>query len=164
MLEREGLATQLSTFKKHWPERQLLESKVILRTYSGEKLSVEGKVDVEVRYKGQQFTLHLYIIDGCGPTLFGHNWMKVILLDWLELHAIRSDSTVETLIAKHIQLFQPGLGTLRGFKLHLHVDSTVKPVYSFKSCLSSVLAPLYNLLKADCHRRWHKEEQREACI
>ena len=122
----------LSTFKKHWPERQLLESHVILRTYSGEKLSVEGKVDVEVRYKGQQFTLPLYIIDGCGSTLFGHNWMKVIRLDWLELHAIRSDSTVETLIAKHSQLFQPGLGTLRGFKVHLHVDSTVKPVY-FKS-------------------------------
>lgn len=73
----------LSTFKKHWPERQLLESNVILHTYSGEKLSVEGKVDVEVRYKGQQFTLPLYIIDGCGPTLFGRNWMKVIRLDWL---------------------------------------------------------------------------------
>ena len=29
----------------------------------------------------------------------------------------------------------------------------------FMPNLSSVLAPLYNLLKADCHWRWHKEEQ-----
>ena len=29
----------------------------------------------------------------------------------------------------------------------------------FMPNFSSVLAPLYNLLKADCHWRWHKEEQ-----
>ena len=64
--------------------------------------------------KGLQYTLPLYIIDGCGPTLFDCNLMKVIHLDWLEIHAIRSDSTVVTLIAKHGQLFKLGLGTLKG--------------------------------------------------
>ena len=76
--------------------------------------------------------------------------MKVIRLDWLELHAIRSDSIAETLIAKHSQLLQPGLGTLRGFKVHLHVDSTVKPVYSFKS--HSIPYAMKNKVDAELNR------------
>ena len=78
----------LSTFRGLWPQRELLSSSVILRTYSGEKIPVKGRVDVVVNYENQKFELPLYVVDGGGPTLLGRNWIKVIRLNWCALYSI----------------------------------------------------------------------------
>ena len=51
----------------------LSPSHVILTTYTGEKITPVGAIDVDVCYQSQTATLPLVIVPGNGPTLMGRN-------------------------------------------------------------------------------------------
>uniref|UniRef100_A0A1X7T9Y0 CCHC-type domain-containing protein n=1 Tax=Amphimedon queenslandica TaxID=400682 RepID=A0A1X7T9Y0_AMPQE len=71
----------LETFRSHFPFKVLEESSTRLRTYSGELLTVQGIVHVNVVYKKQAVVLPLHIVSEKGPTLFGREWLYEIKLD-----------------------------------------------------------------------------------
>ena len=52
---------------------RLHQSDIVLRTYTGENLSVLGTVDVDFNYEGQIATLPLVVLEGHGASLFGCN-------------------------------------------------------------------------------------------
>ena len=52
---------------------RLDQSDIVLRTYTGENLSVLGTVDVDVNCEGQIATLPLVVAEGHGASLFGCN-------------------------------------------------------------------------------------------
>ena len=58
-----------------------LELHVILKTYSGEQLTVLGQAQVKVAYKNQEIEAPLIVVAGDGPTLFGRNWLQLLQLD-----------------------------------------------------------------------------------
>ena len=64
-----------SRFKELWPsgDRLLHPSKLLLRTFSGEKLVVRGEVMMDVGYQGSSYRLPLVVLEGTGPLLFGRN-------------------------------------------------------------------------------------------
>ncbi len=49
----------------------LQSTSVILKTYTGEKVSPKGKLPVTVKYKENQQQLNLYVLENGGPALFG---------------------------------------------------------------------------------------------
>ena len=88
-----------------------LESpRIVLKTYTGERLELEGQVMVQVRY--QEATLPLLVVKGTGPSLLDHNWLQIIRLNWGEIKHVSSE--LDNLIAKFPEVFKEGLGTVRG--------------------------------------------------
>ena len=71
-----------TTHKKLFPEVKLKNSTVDLQTYTQESVSALGAMEVEVRYGSYLGTHILYVVKGSGPSLFGHNWLTDIRLDW----------------------------------------------------------------------------------
>ena len=105
---------------------------ISLRTYLGKELPVLGTTEVEVVYESQTVMLPLIIVRGQGSSLFGHNWLEHIRLNWPSIHAIHDKLVVHELIAKHSQLFRQDLGTLKGMEAKIYVLSNAQPRF-FKS-------------------------------
>ena len=74
-------------------ELKLHKSKILLKTYTGEHIPVQGELRVHVRYGEQCASLVLLVVAGDGPTLLGRNWLKYIQLDWKAIHAVSDAET-----------------------------------------------------------------------
>ena len=64
------------------PQLTLKQSNLLLKTYTGEPLKLEGEATVNVNYQGQRFTLPLVVVTGNGPPLLGRNWLQHVKLNW----------------------------------------------------------------------------------
>ncbi|KAL9984702.1 hypothetical protein ACROYT_G007028 [Oculina patagonica] len=114
-------------WKKNFPKIPLEESKMKLRTYTGEALEILGQARVEVTYQGQTANLPLQVIKGQGPSLFGRNWLRNIKLNWGSIKKISSD--LDNVLTRHQSVFKDELGTMQGVKAKLFVKSESKPKF-----------------------------------
>ena len=81
------------TKAKLFPEEPLVDSSLVLTTYSGEQLQVAGQMLVNVKYGRQQNQLPVYVVKGNGPSSLGRNWLQKITLNWKSINlASVSDS------------------------------------------------------------------------
>ena len=69
------------TWRHSYPDTNWRPSSVILKSYSGEKLSVCGETDVTVTYKKETVQLPILIVSGSGPALLGRDWLYTLKLD-----------------------------------------------------------------------------------
>ena len=104
------------TYNRLWPDQKptLRDSSITLRTYSGEQLTTEGTINVDVQYKDQKAHLQLVVGTGQGPSLLGRDWLVKIHLDWTELcsnYTCCSLSLQDTLEG-NLSVFSSELGTL----------------------------------------------------
>ena len=60
---------------------RLKKSGISLKTYTGERLKVVGKVDVNVEYEKQTASLLLLVLEGNSPSLLGRSWLRSIQLN-----------------------------------------------------------------------------------
>ena len=60
-------------YRENFSEIPLQKLDITLRTYTGEPIKVLGMFDFQVidKYKEQQNSLPLLVVDGNGPSLFG---------------------------------------------------------------------------------------------
>lgn len=86
----------VTMYERHFKDVQLRKTDVILKTYSGEKLSPKGMLQVQVQYGEKTHKLPLYVVDGNGPPLFGRDWLKHIQLNWSELKLLRTTRNWKT--------------------------------------------------------------------
>ena len=75
----------LTTWQKLLPEVKFKHSNMLLKTYTGESLKLQGEAQVTVFYKYQKVELPLIVVKGDGPSLLGRNWLLKITLDWQEI-------------------------------------------------------------------------------
>lgn len=113
-------------YRQLWPRRGLKETTIRLQTYSKEPIAVVGVTDVQVAYEGQTATLPLVVVKGGGPTLLGRNWLSHIRLNWSKIHYTTSPGLHE-LLAKYPEVFQEGLGSLKGYEAKINVDPNATP-------------------------------------
>ena len=64
------------------------------------------------------------VVKGEGPNLLGRNWLEQIRLDWREIHYLQDK--LMSVVAKHEELFQGGLGKLRGHKVRILVGPMLR--------------------------------------
>ena len=108
-------------WQQELPDLKLQSSKVLLKTYTGEHLKLQGEARITVCYKDQEFGLPLIVLKGDGPLLLGRNWLQKIVLDWKEIkHGVTS---LDEFLQKYNTLFDNKLGTMKGVQAKL----TVKP-------------------------------------
>ena len=68
----------LATKKQLFPQKELLDSTLVLTTYTGEQMVVVGRMQVEVNYGETNKLLFLYVVEGQGPSLMGREWLNEI--------------------------------------------------------------------------------------
>ena len=120
------------TLGKLFPDATLQRTTVVLRTYTGETMTVTGQLDVQVRYGPQKQRLPLLIVAGKGPSLFGRNWLQSIRLDWKTIGLVTLDkgqAQVQVLLQKYEEVFAKDLGTMHHFQASLKVQRDSKPLF-----------------------------------
>ena len=113
---------------------RLRETKLQLRTYTGEVVRPVGVGEVHVNYRNQVMKLPVTVLDGKVPTLLGRDWLDKLKLDWAELfpvkiHKLEVDVRVEQMKAKYPEVFSGKLGCLKNFEVHIPIADDVQPIY-----------------------------------
>ena len=108
------------------PLKDLKETMVRLKTYTGEVVKPEGVLNVVVKYEGQVETLPLVVVKGEVPALLGRNWLMKIRLNWGELFQVtvegKAKPMVEKLLHKYAEVFSEGMWCLNNFVVSIPVN------------------------------------------
>ncbi|XP_030621125.1 uncharacterized protein K02A2.6-like [Chanos chanos] len=127
-----------SDYKQLFPKLPLVQTSVMLKTYTGEKVSPKGKLKVKVTYGGKTQQLELYVLKNGGPALFGREWLRKIQLDWHTIKALNMSSAgncsphsvtrrLSQLLSANDRVFAEGIGTLKGMKARIELDEKATP-------------------------------------
>ena len=148
-----------STYRSTWSAKHrppLQQSDARLYTYSGELIKVLGSISVTVSYKQQTKQLSLLVVPTDGPSLFGRDWLKAIVLDWKQLNYVYSirHRALQDVLDQYSDLFKEGMGTLQGTTVKIHIEQDARPRF-FRArpvpyaLRDKVNAELERLCKAD---------------
>ena len=121
-----------SMYEAHFSKFPLTVSDVTLRTYTGEAVVPLGELCVPVTLGKQRDTLSLLVVDTTGPPLLGRNWLDSLQLDWSsmkQVHRLSGEGPLADLLDTHRDLFKEELGTLKGTKASIRVDTEVDPQF-----------------------------------
>lgn len=128
-------------YQAHFSRLKLQSTAVMLKTYTGERITPMGLISVKVEYGDQQRVLPLYVIERGGAPLFGREWLREIQLDWQSIKEMQvttvnenqsSRSTTEKLnkiLSNAGQVFQDGIGTLKHLKAQIVLDDNAVPKF-----------------------------------
>lgn len=124
----------IATYRKLWPKEQaprLEPSQATLKTYTGERIAVEGTISVEVAYERQRARLNLLVVAGDGPSLLGRDWLQRLRLNWSQLHYVPSSSStrVQEVLDRHPDVFKEELGMLRGTTAKIQLNPSAQPKF-----------------------------------
>ena len=125
------------TYKTLWKEKcserpPLKHTNALLRTYTGERLRILGRISVQVRYQKQEATLGLLVVGGDGPSLLGRDWIGKFRFSSCLNRGIfhtSSQNTLQEILGKHKELFKDELGLLKGTLVKIHVHETATPLF-----------------------------------
>ena len=120
--------TNEGTYAMLGDEVKMEYAKPTLSTYTGEKIPVIGTVMIPVEYGEQKHKLSAVVVQGPGPNLLGRDWLKVLKLDWKSIFSVQETPLVKLLEA-HKVVFDEGLGTLRGTKAKIYVETDAEPKF-----------------------------------
>ena len=100
-----------------------------MRTYTGETIQTLGRIEVEVSINNQTEHLSLEVVQGSGPRLLGIDWLEKLKLDWTQVHQLRTNDQLQTVLDCHKEVFEDQLGCIEGVKAKLHLKSDVQPKF-----------------------------------
>ena len=81
-----------------------------------------------VCYEWQTVILPLLVVAGVGASLLGHNWLEKLTLNWKAVYTVNVDQ-LQAVLNQHSDVFKPRVGTLKDYKAHIFVDTTVPPKF-----------------------------------
>jgi hypothetical protein len=131
-----GLAFSLiskTIFTELFPNKTLSDSKVNLKTYSGEKIKLEGECQIEVKHNRKSNRLKMYVTHEQGGPLMGHDWLMKIPLDWRKITFLNVNKSYQTndelskVLNKYEQVFSESPGKLKGVTGKLSLKQGVIP-------------------------------------
>ena len=99
------------------------KTRVILKTYTSEKIKVIGKSNMTVGYNGKENNLEVYIVENHGPCLVGRDWLQHIPINWKCINFINDGTELKKLLDKYGTVFSDKVGT------QLHLKDGVTPRY-----------------------------------
>lgn len=109
------------------PSDRLKASRIYLQTYSKEKLSVLGEIDVDVVYNNKCATLPLIVLDSeMGGCLIGRNWFDSLGIGIAGIHRIKCSKLI---LDKYGNVFSGELGAYTGPKVTIDIVPDAQPVF-----------------------------------
>lgn len=113
-------------FQRLSPKPTLLKTKARIYTYGGTvPLELQGVIEVEVAYGSRKLRTKFHVTKDRAGSLLGCSTAEALGLVTFVRHVHQSHA--EAAMAEFPQLFD-GLGCLKGVKVKLHIDKSVKPV------------------------------------
>ena len=93
----------------------LQQSKVQLRTYTGEAIKVLGAAALRVKLGDREEGLFAQVVDGAGPNLLGRDWLSAfeVTLNGSILHTSDLSQPLKGVLDKHAPVFKSDLGCER---------------------------------------------------
>ena len=73
--------------------------------------------------------LHLIVVDGNGAPLLGRNWLEQLKLNWYSIFHVGKADTLADVLNQHKNVFDKGLGAIKGFKADIKLQDGAKPVF-----------------------------------
>ena len=136
-----------STYKSMFSTLSLQSFTLPLKTYTGERMSVLGKLPVRVQYEDQPpVEQTLVVVTGDGPPLLGRNWLKSMRLNWKKIAAVTLQQDprkkLDTLLEEYHEIFSDNLGTIQQFKAQLAIKENVKPKFFKPRSVPIAIKPL----------------------
>lgn len=130
---------------------QLSKSKICLKTYTGEKISVLGEFQALVESEGQKELLPMVVVKSTAPNqpvLIGRNWLERLKLDWNKVsrgvHGSNtsnlnklngktvhdfSSTLLEDCKKKYSNVFDVAFGEVKNVSVELVLKENVKPIF-----------------------------------
>ncbi|KAJ8974579.1 hypothetical protein NQ317_014784 [Molorchus minor] len=127
------------TYKQYFHDYPLRNDNIVLRGYDGKNLKILGQFQCRVLYKTQTHVVRFYVIRDGGPMIVGRDFLLTFKLNFQTVNSISENKMVNTLIEKYKDIFSD------------------KPGFKFIQNISTLLKPIYNLLKKDQNFRWTQE-------
>ena len=120
------------TYRRQWSKQKrplLQRTDVHLRTYTGEKINIKGKISLSVQYDNETLSLDLLVVEGDGPSLMGRDWLSKLKPNLSVFYAGNPgiDKGVEKLLDRYADLFKEELGRVKGVEVKIHVDESARP-------------------------------------
>ena len=115
-----------------FPDVTMSTASLILRSVTSEPVPLLGQLTVQVKYREYVGKHTLYVVEGNAPCLLGRDWLQKIRLNWPSIRTMsvhNSLLTLQQLTQKYAEVFQPELGTIKGFEAHLHLRDGAKPQF-----------------------------------
>ena len=163
-------------YRSKLSEYKLRNAGIILRSYSGEKVPLLGKITVPVIYgKGPEKMLELIVVQGPRPALLGRDWLQQITLEWDTIFALTEDNVevptskdfpdeFNELLNENKVLFATTGSGIKGFCAKLELKPGAQPVFQKHrqvpySLVSAVEDEYSRLVKSDIwypvtHSQW----------
>ncbi|RXN16546.1 putative protein K02A2.6-like protein [Labeo rohita] len=117
-----------TVYRKTFRHVCLKPTKMVLKTYTGERVAIKGVMDVEVELNGHSATLPLYVVKGNYPVLLGREWLETMKLDWPMVRMVSKENTgLSVVLEKHAEVFKDGLGTMKDITAKLDIKPGSKP-------------------------------------
>ena len=118
--------TSKATYNSYWTARsrpKLEPADVSHRTYLREKLSVTGQATVTI--------LGMLVIQGDGSSLLGRSslYKLRVKVEKLTVYHTHSMISLESVLAKHMELFRGEPKLVKDAKVQIHVAKDCKPGY-----------------------------------
>ena len=140
-----------STFHEHWACRDgppVIESKELLRTYTGEVVKVTGKINVPVSHSSKVTSLDMLVVPGDGPSLLGRDWLAELDIKWSSVNNVSAPSSVplEQLLQKYPSVFNDDYTEVTHATAHIRVPDNAVPSYFKARPLPYLLAEKVNPL------------------
>eukprot|EP00079_Xenopus_tropicalis_P035743 XP_017949514.1 PREDICTED: uncharacterized protein K02A2.6-like [Xenopus tropicalis] len=79
-------------YKKLFKDTPLQKTKLLLKTYTGQKIVPLGVLNAKVEYNNFKGQLDLYVVETGGPALWGREWLHKIPIDWKSIKMLHSVS------------------------------------------------------------------------
>ena len=123
-----------STYQSMFSAQPLQPCTLPLKTYTGERMSVLGKLPVRVQYEDQPpVEQTLIVVTGDGPPLLGRSWLKSMRLNWKKIAAVTLQQDpkkkLNTLLKEYHEIFSDDLGTIQQFKAQIAIKENAKPKF-----------------------------------
>ena len=117
-----------SIWNEKFSHLSLQKSSSVLHAYGGHSLAVRGECLVSVRYESHVFEDRIVVVEGSGRPLFGRNWMSHCVTDWLNFRTAQVNAlSLQDVLTKFPEVFQDGLGTIKGHSASLHLQGSPTP-------------------------------------
>lgn len=146
-----------SQYNRLFSSLNLRQTSLLLSTHTCEPASPVDAVNVKVHHNAQLHQLPLYVLKGQGPPLLGRESLRSIKLDWQTICQLnRQDEVVnlasqqlpssrrqrlDTLLAKHEEVFNEALDTTEGERAHLVLKPVFRPKFVKARTVPSSLKP-----------------------
>ena len=107
-------------------------SDVQLRRYTGELVPLLGITSVNMECGEKQDVLQILVVVGEGPNILSRDSItafKAFRVDFGQIDNLVASNQLQVLLEKHSSVFNIEIGTLKGIKVKLHVDTNVKPKF-----------------------------------